>query len=667
MNRLIGRYAALGIGLLGGIVVWLISTQVFPHYSLNHDEAVYLQQAAMLLDGQLSLWPPVEDAFRPWFFVEDGDRLYPKYSPVPAAMFSLGHLAGGYRLALVAIAAGNLVLVSAVVSEVYDRTVGILAALFVLSSPLFLLDSAVFLPYAPTTLLNLTFAYAYLRADRTNDWRWAAGAGIAVGLAFFARPYTAVLFAAPFIAHALWSAYVEWPELPTRHAATAAFGLGEVLLALFYNTAMTGSPWQFPYQAFAPRDGIGFGRRELIGHSVEYTVDLALRANGEVVSLFVTEWIAGGVFGAALATLGLTVVVRKGPRPRESVLAGLVGSIIVGNVMFWGNLNILGDIGIAGDGLIAVLGPYYHFDLLLPTAAFAALGIVSLRDRLLPFVTEPVDPRKARMTVVVILLVGIGVVGGVTVLEVQDRIDENRQVTSVYETAYEPFAGGPPPNSMVLLPTPYGDWLNHPFQQLRNEPGFEGGTVYAIEKHPFRLLDEFPDRRVFRYLYRGPWAPRVGSPNAAGLQRVHERRGPVIHLDTTVGIPDGAIGVTARLSSDDRSAYFTSSEPGDTVDLRLSVTDGVANISGDLRPLRNSTIGVKSRDTIKLSVFVDYGAGGGFVYRFELPIDATDDTVRAISPRITYCRAAHICTDGSAYLPEHVPDGITVRSELIAG
>ncbi|ESS09136.1 MAG: Dolichyl-phosphate-mannose-protein mannosyltransferase [uncultured archaeon A07HN63] len=167
------RIATVALAAVAAVVVWTVANQVFPYHSLNHDEGVYLQQAAMLLDGQLSLHPPVDGAFRPWFFVEDGDRLYPKYGPIPAAMFAVGKLAGGYRLALAAIAAGNVALVVGVARELFDRRTALLAGGLVIASPLYLIDSSVFLPYAPTTLWNLLFAYGYLRADRTGDRRWA--------------------------------------------------------------------------------------------------------------------------------------------------------------------------------------------------------------------------------------------------------------------------------------------------------------------------------------------------------------------------------------------------------------------------------------------------------------------------------------------------------------
>jgi hypothetical protein len=190
----------------GAVVAAVVGALVFPFHSVNHDEGVYLAQAAMLLEGQLFLDPPAAELFRPWFFVERPDgRLYPKYAPVPAATFALGWLVGSPRLGLVGVTAGVVLLTYALAAALFDRRVGLLAATMLFVSPLFLLHAGVFLPYAPTTVWNLLFAYAYVRADRDRSRRWAAVAGVAVGIAFFARPYTAVAFAAPFVCHAVWT------------------------------------------------------------------------------------------------------------------------------------------------------------------------------------------------------------------------------------------------------------------------------------------------------------------------------------------------------------------------------------------------------------------------------------------------------------------------------
>ncbi|PSQ24014.1 hypothetical protein BRD06_08460 [Halobacteriales archaeon QS_9_67_15] len=680
------RTAAIGtavVAVLGALAVWLLATRLFPYHSLNHDEGVYLQQAAMLLEGQLSLSPPVEEVFRPWFFVEDGDRLYPKYSPVPAAMFALGKLAGGYRLALPVVAAGNLALVAGVVREVFDRKTALVAAGFLLASPLFLLNSAVFLPYAPTTLLNLTFAYCYLRADRTGDRRRAAGAGGAVGLAFFSRPYTAVLFAAPFVVHALWTLRAvprvalddgvretlrsDHRAVLSRQATVAGLGLAGVGATLAYNAAMTGSPLLFPYEAFAPLDGLGFGERRILDHEVEYTLDLATRANRRVLTLFVTEWIAGGPVGAALAAGGLAVAVRRGLSARQAAVAGVSLTVSAGNVYFWGNFNVLGDLDRTGDGLVAVLGPYYHFDLLLPTATFAAVGVVALASvaRTGAANRSEFGTRAPTAAFVAVLLLTAGVAGVVTADDLQSRMDRSATATESYGTAYEPFADEPPERSLVFLPDPYGDWLNHPFQALRNDPGFDGRAVYAVDDRPFETADAFPNRTRYRYVYRGQWAPFDGSPRATRLQRVEDAFGPSVRLNTTVGVPSGADGITVRLGSGEESAYYTASGESESLAFALHLSDERARVSG-LAAQSNETLSVAGRETVQLSVFVDYGPGGSFTYRFEVPVDASAGRVRAMTPRIEVCRGVRTCGGAAAYVPETAPDGVFVETNVTA-
>ena len=667
MDRRRYRLATACIALAGALVVWLLATELFPYHSLNHDEGVYLQQAAMLLEGQLTLRPPVEDAFRPWFFIADGDRLYPKYAPVPAAMFALGELLGGYRLALVGIAAAILALVVGIVREVFDRPTGLLAGAFVLASPLFLLDSSVFLPYAPTTLLNLLFAYGYLRADRTGDRRWAVLAGAAVGLAFFARPYTAVLFAAPFVVHALWRLPREWPGRVPSQLIVAALGLAGVGLALAYNAVLTGSPLRFPYEAFAPLDGPGFGRRRMLTREIRYTPELAVRANRVALELLFTRWIAGGVVGAALAAVGVVHAVGARRLPRAAVLAGLFGSVSLGNLYFWGNLNILGDLTRPGDGLVSAFGPYYHFDLLLPTAAFAAAGAVWGGRHLSRVLRRRLDRRLAVAGLAVVALAGVGVLGGVTATALEDPIDKNAAATDAYEDAYEPFDDGPPERSLVLLPDPYGDWLNHPFQPLRNEPGFDGPAVYAIDDRPFAVADAFPDRDLYRYAYRGAWAPYAGSPREARLQRVSDVSGSRVRLETTLGIPDGAVGVTVRLGEETRELYTAPSD-ADSLDLALTIEDGRARLAGDVRPVDpgdETAIALEGRETVELAAFVDYGPRGGFSYRLDLPVALSEGQVRALSPRTERCRAPQFCGGAAAHIPSTAPDGVFVRTEIV--
>ncbi len=90
------------------------------------------------------------------------------------------------------------------------------------------------------------------------------------------------------------------------------------------------------------------------------------------------------------------------------------------------------------------------------------------------------------------------------------------------------------------------------------------------------------------------------------------------------------------------------------------MTNETVTLDGDLRPVSNETLGVEGRDTVRLSVFVDYGLSGGFSYRFALPVDA-DGEVRALSPRVERCRNPRACGGSAAYVPSASPDGVYVR------
>ncbi|MGM0448795.1 MAG: ArnT family glycosyltransferase, partial [Methanobacteriota archaeon] len=452
--------AAVSVSLAAGILTFAVAATLFSHHSANHDEGVYLTQAALLLGGQLEFHAgALADAVHPWFFVEDGGRLYPKYSPVPSATYAVSMaLFDEPRVTLAAIATGNTALVYLLGGMTVGRRAGLAAAVLFAASPMAVLTGATFLPYAPTTFFNLLFAVAYLRSVRDGSTAAAGVAGVGIGVAFFARPFTAVLFAAPFIVHALWrvgSAVAaeglgspERSSLPgpvRRHGLTALFGTLFVGVTLAYNLRVTGSPLTFPYEAFAPMDGPGFGERRILGHSVEYTPALALESNGYALWELATRWVAGGPLGTLLALVGGAVAVRRwraggdlaggasavaeggasaaarsgSPSFRRLaalLLAGVAVSVVVGNLFFWGTHNALATLSDPTDGLAALFGPFYHFDLLVPLSVFGGLCVAAaagalprLRDRL---AARTGSDRNARAAVAFLVAVALVVASG---------------------------------------------------------------------------------------------------------------------------------------------------------------------------------------------------------------------------------------------------------------
>jgi len=660
------RVQAALVALVGGLLVYTLAHVVFPYHTSNHDEAVYLQQAAMLLEGQLFLRPPVDGPFRPWFFVESGRGLYSKYTPPTAAMFAVGKLLGGYRVALALIATGVLAGTYHTVREAFDPRTGVVASVLMLASPLFVVEAAVFLSYVPALCWNLAFAASYLHADRTGSRRTAALAGVAVGIAFFTRPYTAVLFATPFVLHALWSLRELARPTIERVGLTAVFGLAGVAATLGYNAYMTGDPLVFPYQAFAPLDGLGFGYREIAGYSRTFTPMLSLRANAEVLWLFATEWVVAGPLGTLAALCGVRTVRRRGFDGRQLALAGLGLTIPLGNVLFWGNLNILGELSAPSDGLVSFFGPYYHVDLLVPVVAFGAVGLLTAVEWGRETLPEKLPTERTRPAMAALVLVVATVGGATAVAAVAAPVAENYDVTQQYERAYEPVHGRELDDSVVFLPRTYGNWLNHPFQSLRNDPGFDGETVYAMQRQQFAVVDSYPERTYYRYVYRGQWAPFLDQSVEPRLQRVRVASGETVTTDISATVPAAADSVTVRI--DNGTANTSANEyttVNDTTQLSLELRTNAtrSRLSGDGigDPIAVPT---PRRGTVTVVAFVDYGANRAVKYRWAVPVNETDTGVRTLTPRMEVCWSERLCGGQAAYVPGAHRDGIALDARV---
>lgn len=680
------------IALAAGILVLVVAHELLPYHSSNHDEGVYLQQAAMLIDGRLWLTPvseAVAEAVHPWFFIETPRGLAPKYTPVPAAMFAIGIIAGDPRLALFGIAVCNVALVAAITTEAFDRPTGVLAAVIVAAAPLFLFTSAAFLPYAPTTALNLVFALAYIRSVRRSSPRSAAIAGLAIGLAFFARPYTAVLFAAPFITHALWR-LVKHDTPPRQHLVTtgiiAGIGASLVACALAYNYIITGSPLLFPYEAFAPRDGLGFGHRRILGHEVEYTPTLALRANALVLWALITRWFTAGLIGSLLAIIGITAILIRlwrvggvGEEPLSDqtlqlVLLGLTGCVIAGNIYFWGNLNILGALTDPTDGMISLFGPIYHFDLLLPLAAFAAHGTRRTIHHLTTAVTRPGRSTIPRVAIALVIAIAIPLIGGAEAWALSSPIQQHGAYTAKYEGAYAPFEETTLQNALVFIPPTYGEYQNHPFQWLRNNPNLAGQIVYTTTRNPrgdFAVIASYPNRNIYRYRYHGTWTPDPDHRVQPILEPLKRIETDALTAQTTVEIPDRIARVTVSLTNGSTSHRFTHEDPSATV---LTVTwritpTTVTIIESSIDPAGapgTPSILIDDATDVGLAITLTEPDGGTLTYREDTLVRPRDTTVQVIwPPASSICLITTTCGYENPYLPNHPstrPDGIHMNT-----
>jgi len=347
--------------------------------------------------------------------------------------------------------------------------------------------------------------------------------------------------------------------------------------------------------------------------------------------------------------------------------------VIVGNVYFWGNLNLLGDLADPDDGLIVALGPYYHFDLLVPTAAFAGRGALLGVDRVRSWAdrTDRLGERATRGTAAALALAGALVLAGATGAVLAPPVADNAETTGAYEDAYAPFEDREFSNAVVFVPTPYGDWLNHPFQHLRNDPGYDGDVVYAVEDGPddLAVVSAFPNRTYYRYVYRGAWVPFTGESVTPAIKRVDAVEGERVTASATLGLPDSADSVSVRLASDEGTAYYAVTDTSGDLTVEIRVENGSARLAGPggRSAGDDAAVPVADADEVRAEVFVNDRAGGGFSYRLELPVRTGEDgTVRAISPIREACLSPATCGGEAAYVERAMPDGIRMETELRA-
>lgn len=484
------RPAATAAAVAGAAALWAVacSALVFPHLSDNNDEAAYLLQADALRAGHL--FPPaVEpvDAFRPWLSGDDGERYISKYTPVQSAVIALVRvLTGTDRAALGVIAAATVAACYLLARELLgSRRQAVLAAGFLVASPLFLVLSATYLAYVSTLALLMGFAGALLAGVRLRSRTRLAAAGFLLGVALFARPWDAVLFATPFAGWWLWSRRV---PLRQRLGEARWVGLGAALplaAMLAYFQATTGSFLRPPFTLLDSADTLGFGVRRMFPEQlpVDYTPAKALLAAVRLAAL-TGFWSFGG-----LVVIGLIAAGLRWQRGRAEAWLGLVAiTVPVGYAFFWGSY------GSTEWGGPWRFGPFYWFAILAPTSILGAAGF----------------RRLWRWDRVVGSVVAVGACA-VSAFVVARALDTHQLFSAERHRLHQAArAAGDLDNAVVFLPELQGPWLLQPFSLARNAT-FDGPVIWALDGDDGRnlaVLRQFPGRTPYRVVAQGSRSPR---------------------------------------------------------------------------------------------------------------------------------------------------------------
>lgn len=614
------EWAVITLGFLAGFWAIFTSLLLFPYYSNNHDEPVYVLQAQMLLQGKLYL-PADEfsDFFTPFFFVNDGERVFSKYTPVQAGFLALGHaLLGSMRASLGLVAALTIVAFYLFALEIYsDRRVALKACVILLLSPFFLILSATFLPYTSGLMLLLVFGFLLLRGVRTGSTLCLVLSGLALGLTFFHRPYDALLFAVPFglvflVLHRNNLGHLARLGTPVFVGFTPF-----LILTLTYNAIITGDPLLFPFTFHEPLDKLGFGYRSI--HPVNTPVYYGWTEAVESLwtnSAELGYWTFGGPL-LLLAMLARWIVPTF--QWQDGLLLLLLIAFPLGYFFFWGPYNT----GIIW-GAISYLGPYYYFPLLVPLALLGARGAEALFAR---------NHRSA-----FILMLAMAIVAFALVLH---QVSENYRYTEKSHALYQPFREHRISNALIFVPPLYGPFLLHPFAYLENTPLLDGPLLFAIDQgsQDFALMDHYPERQPYRFVYQGEYTEEPDDRFNTELVRIQRITTPQLNQDLRITNPTSSPYVYAYVWNDGRTETYLlddSSSVGDVYDVRWTVDrQGVEFLGPDIRRSPSEIDAISPSHPITFAVAFSESSSRDsqviFERRFSIRFEP-DDTVEVIYP-----------------------------------
>jgi 4-amino-4-deoxy-L-arabinose transferase-like glycosyltransferase len=258
------------LALLSLAASLLIASRIYENLPHIEDEFANLWQAEVMAQDQLRLPSPAEPRYFVVPFVVDFEGWrFGKYPPGWPAALSLGARLNAPALVNALLASLCVWLTYRLGSRIGGRSLGLIAALLVASSPMFLMLAGSLMSHPLSLFLTLVLTLAWLQlfvptgepgAERGPPrWlQWATG-GLALGLLVLTRPLTAAAVAFPFVVHAIWLMVKGPSRLRKEMAALALLALGVSLLLPLWQFAVTGNAATNPYTLWWAYDRIGFG------------------------------------------------------------------------------------------------------------------------------------------------------------------------------------------------------------------------------------------------------------------------------------------------------------------------------------------------------------------------------------------------------------------------
>jgi hypothetical protein len=453
------RHRVLAFTLVvNAILIFWVGSATLQRFPNSGDEYAYLLSAELFAGGKLALASPEpRGAFR-INHVLDGGRTYGKYPPAWPAFLAIAVRAGAPWAANLVLGLAAVVVIYLLARRHFSVPTANLAVLLAVGCPFLVFNSASLYAH-PFCLLFLALAALSLfeclaRPDRA---RWYPLLGLSAGLAFAARPFTAVVALAPLGVLALVRA-APGPRLSRWRLALLAVPPLLTVLGLFflYNRLQTGSFWLQPFQLYDPTDTLGFHRHP--------------RSPLARLETHVVERLLGLTTWAALTPLLLLPALQRlgpGPRPRLIALLAVPLALLSAHYFYW------------GQGWNEY-GPRYLYESLFALLILAALGV-----------------QRLGAWAPLALALALGCNAWKLTAGHAFHAEEVRQRREPYRLAAEQGLD----DAIVFIGTRSGTMLASDL--ARNGTRFDGPVIFARDRGSLNaeLVARHPGRRIYRFAF----------------------------------------------------------------------------------------------------------------------------------------------------------------------
>ncbi|MFM8321143.1 MAG: glycosyltransferase family 39 protein [Chloroflexota bacterium] len=483
---------ALLLSLLAVLAGAWVHWRVFEGLPHIEDEMAYVWQAQAIAGGRLTVPSPVEPkSFLVPFIIDYNGQRFGKYPLGWPVMLAVGEFFGQRGLVNPLLAGLGLWLSYRLVKRLMGETVGLLAALLMLSSPFFLMNSGSLLSHPFGLVMSVGFTLAWLEAFCTPGSRYprlaALTAGGALGVLALSRPLSAVCIGLPAGLHGLYLLLAGDRDQRRRVLALGLITGSLALLHPLWQYAVTGDPFLNPYTLWWPYDKVGFGPG--YGHGAGHTLRQAW------INTRFSLWVAEhDLFGwprlsLAFMPFGLWAIVQRKNWNALFVAAALPSLVIV-YMAYW-----------IGSHLF---GPRYYYEGLYAAAMLSAAGIAWLAGW--PLAPDEPFPnyrgwrrwRALGMAAVTALLLAAG-----SLFYLPARLNMMYGLYGVQAKYLQPFST---PEFQAVTPAlvivhPQVDWIEYGRLLDLQTPFLDTPFVFVISHSASNeaVSAAFPDRKTYHY------------------------------------------------------------------------------------------------------------------------------------------------------------------------